>query len=67
MRVLHWYIKTHLEQAYLSRSSKTTEFLPYIDISRNGEVRVLKDVLIPDLEMVKALPDLRKKEEKVIR
>ena len=63
MRVMVWYIKTHLEQAYLTQSSKTTEFLPYIDLStEEGGKKLLKDVLIPDLGMLKALPDRSKKE-----
>lgn len=48
MRVLHWWLKTHLEMAYLSQSSKTEYFLPLIEAS-DGK-HTLKDAVIPKLE-----------------
>jgi len=60
MRVMFWFIKTHLEMAYLMQSDKTTQFLPYIQV---GENKVLKDILVPKLSSVQHLLAL---EEKVI-
>ena len=45
MRVMYWFIKSHLEAAYLLQSSKTAAFLPCI-ASKDGE-KTLKDVIIP--------------------
>ena len=58
MRVMYWFIKSHLEAAYLLQSSKTAAFLPYI-ASKNGE-KTLKDVIIPrmnELQQLTALPE----------
>ena len=64
MRVLFWYIKSHLEHAYLMSSTKTTEFLPHIEIpSLEGQPTKLKDVIIPrmdQLKNIKALPQIEK-------
>lgn len=62
MRVMVWYIKTHLEMAYLLRSSKTTEFLPYINIPTKDGEKVLKDVILPDLQALRALPEYSEQE-----
>ena len=60
LRVMFWYIKTHLEKAYLTQSSKTTEFLPHIVIPKLDD-KTLKDVLVPNLdEQLKALPTMEK-------
>jgi len=45
MRVMYWFIKSHLEAAYLLQSGKTAAFLPYI-ASKDGE-KTLKDVIVP--------------------
>ena len=42
MRVMFWFIKSHLESAYLLQSSKTASFLPYI-ASGDGQ-KTLKDL-----------------------
>jgi hypothetical protein len=58
MRVMYWFIKSHLEAAYLLQSSKTAAFLPYIT-SKEGD-RVLKDVIIPrmsEVQQLSALPE----------
>jgi hypothetical protein len=58
MRVMYWFIKSHLEAAYLLQSSKTAAFLPYI-ASKDGE-KTLKDVIIPrmnELQQLAALPE----------
>jgi len=68
MRVMFWFIKSHLEAAYLLQSSKTAAFLPYI-ASKDGE-KTLKDVLIPRINELHRLDALEskvlKKEGKVI-
>lgn len=67
MRVLFWFLKTHLEAAYLRQSSKTAAFLPYI-MASDGQT-TLKDILIPrlqQLEKFKALPEARIEENKII-
>jgi len=58
MRVMYWFIKSHLEAAYLLQSSKTAAFLPYI--ASNDGVTVLKDVIIPrinEVQQLAALPE----------
>lgn len=60
MRVMFWFIKTHLEMAYLMQSDKTTQFLPYIQVS---ETKLVKDVLVPRISFVK---DLQALEDKTI-
>ena len=58
MRVMYWFIKSHLEAAYLLQSSKTVAFLPYI-ASKDG-AKVLKDVIIPrmnEIQQLTALPE----------
>lgn len=66
MRVMFWFIKTHLEMAYLMGSDKTTQFLPYIQIS---DKKLLKDVIVPKISLVEqlqALEDKTIKEDKVV-
>jgi hypothetical protein len=56
MRVMFWFIKSHLEAAYLLQSSKTAAFLPYI---ASGFGSSLKDLVIPrlnELQHLAALP-----------
>jgi hypothetical protein len=58
MRVMYWFIKSHLEAAYLLQSSKTAAFLPYI-ASKDGR-STLKDVTIPrinEVQQLAALPE----------
>lgn len=65
MRVMYWFIKSHLEAAYLLRSSKTAAFLPYIS-SKDGAT-LLKDILIPRLNEVQQLAALpERKVERII-
>ena len=57
MRVMYWYIKSHLEAAYLLQSSKTAAFLP--DLAGKDEKQTLKDIIIPhlnDIQKIAALP-----------
>jgi hypothetical protein len=56
MRVMYWFIKSHLEAAYLLQSSKIAAFLPYI-ASKDGS-KVLKDVIIPRIDEVQQLSAL---------
>ena len=53
MRVMYWFVKSHLEAAYLLQSSKTAAFLPYI-ASKDG-AKVLKDIIIPRMNKVQQL------------
>jgi hypothetical protein len=53
LRVMYWFIKSHLESAYLLQGSKTAAFLPYI-ASKDG-AKVLKDVIIPRMNEVQQL------------
>ena len=64
MRTLWWYIKGHLEMAYLSQGDKTTQFLPFLQ-SRSGVS--LRDLVIPEIghiDMLKALPKAHETGEK---
>lgn len=61
MRVLFWYLKSHLESAYLLQSSKVTEMLPYIQ-TRSGEL--VKDVAIS--KMIAIPEEIRKEERKLV-
>jgi hypothetical protein len=57
MRVMYWYIKSHLEAAYLLQSSKAAAFLP--DLAGKDENQTLKDIIIPhigDVQKMAALP-----------
>jgi hypothetical protein len=56
MRVMYWFIKSHLEAAYLLQSSKTAAFLPYI-ASEDGQ-KTLKDLIIPRINVVQQLAAL---------
>ena len=56
MRVMYWFIKSHLEAAYLLQSSKTAAFLPYIASSDGA--KVLKDIIIPRMNEVQHLEAL---------
>jgi hypothetical protein len=57
MRVMFWFIKSHLEAAYLLQSSKTVAFLPYI--ATGDDSRTVKD-LIPMLNQLQHLHALPK-------
>lgn len=46
VRVMRWWLKTHLEYHFLSQSSKTAMFLPFIQ-GANG--KTLEKMLIPRL------------------
>lgn len=61
LRVMHWFIKSHLEAAYLWQSSKTAAFLPYI-ASASGE-KTLKDVIIPRISDIQQLDAIEEKPE----
>lgn len=55
LRVMYWFIKTHLEAAYLWHSSKTVAFLPYIATGRELHETLAYKVL-GNLDKVQALP-----------
>jgi hypothetical protein len=59
LRVLYWYLKTHLEFIYLSQSDKTIALLPYME-TQDGHS--LKDALIPFLSHEKILMALPEKQ-----
>jgi hypothetical protein len=66
MRQMHWFIKTHLQAAYVRQTSKAVAFLPYI-ISSDG-TKVLHEIIIPhlaDLEKLRALPEISNVEKEV--
>ena len=56
MRLVFWFIKTHLEAAYLSQSSRTEAFLPYIQSGEGGQN--LAKVVIKNLERIQSMPAL---------
>ena len=59
MRVMYWFIKSHLEAAYLLQSSKAAAFLPYI-ATKDGS-HTIKDLIIPrlgELQRLLALPKI---------
>jgi hypothetical protein len=58
MRIMYWFIKSHLEAAYLLQSSKTVAFLPHI--SSADCQKTLKDLIIPriqEIQQLAALPE----------
>lgn len=59
LRVMYWYIKSHLEAAYLLQSSKTVAFLS--DLKGKDDQQSLKDLIIPhigDIQKMAALPKM---------
>jgi hypothetical protein len=58
MRTMYWYIKSHLEAAYLLQSSKTAAFLP--DLSGKDEKQTLKDIIIPHISDIQKMVSLPK-------
>lgn len=46
LRVLYWWLKTHLEMTWLEQSDKTTMFLPFIESS---EGKTLSQLLVPKI------------------
>lgn len=66
MRALHWFLKTHLEMAYVMKSDKIRAFLSYVKVSEDKE---LGDLVIPrlqSLQELEALPIIEKRDRKVI-
>lgn len=58
MRAMHWFIKTHLEMAYVMQSDKIRAFLSHVKINETQE---LGDLIIPRLEKIQeltALPEI---------
>ncbi len=64
LRVMWWYIKAHLELAYLRQSGKTFEFLPHIQTNTAEGSKSLGEVLVSQVNMldkivqIKALPNM---------
>jgi hypothetical protein len=56
LRVMFWFIKSHLEAAYLMQSEKTVAFLPYITTGEGGETVAKK--IIHNLEKIQGMPAL---------
>jgi hypothetical protein len=66
MRCMFWFMKSHLEMAYLMQSGKTTEFLPWIQVS---EKKTVKDIVVPrlsELQQLAALPEISSNEERKV-
>lgn len=57
MRVMYWYIKSHLEAAYLLQSSKTAAFLP--DLAGKDEKQTLRDIIIPHISDIQKMAALK--------
>ena len=53
IRLLYWYIHYQLAWVYANQSSPVVAFLPHIAV--NGDT-TLKDVIIPQMDNLKALP-----------
>lgn len=49
MRIMHWYIKSLLEIAYLSQSGKTVAFLSYVTVPQLGD-KTIKDIIIANFD-----------------
>ena len=66
MRILHWFIKETLAMSYAMQSQKVVAFLPFIETT---DGQTLKDMIIPRLNLIKALPEITNEEaiEKAIR
>ena len=62
LRVMFWFIKSHLEVAYLLQSPKTAAFLPYVTIGASSHT--LKDNLLSTLNEVKQLAALELKPDR---
>lgn len=58
MRVMFWFIKTHLETAYAMQSGNVVGFLPFL---MGSNQKLLKDYLLPQLNRFIALEDARPK------
>lgn len=58
MRALWWFLKTHLEMAYVMQSEKIRAFLPYIATS---DGKTLADVIMPKLGRISELEALENK------
>jgi hypothetical protein len=56
MRAMWWFIKTHLEMAFVMQSEKTVAFLPWIT-SSDGQ-HTLKDTILSRLSEIQDLPVL---------
>jgi len=54
LRVMYWFIKSHLEAAYLWQSNKTTAFLPYIATGKEIHQTLAKKML-REIEKLPAL------------
>ncbi len=66
MRALHWFLKTHLEMAYVMKSDKIRALLSHIKVSEKED---LGDMVIPRLSQIQdlaALPEMQKSERKLI-
>lgn len=55
MRVLHWFMKSLLEMAYLTGCSKTSLLLPFVT---NQGGQKLYEVMLPKLDMIMDFPQL---------
>jgi hypothetical protein len=60
LRTMYWFIKSHLEAAYLQQSSKTAAFLPYI-LNLEGDKK-LSDLIIPKISRLQDTLALEEKQ-----
>ena len=63
IRLLYWYVHYQLAWVYANQSSPVVAFLPHIAVS--GE-KTLKDVVIPQIENMKALPRTVEEDEVIL-
>lgn len=65
MRTMYWFIKSHLEAAYLQQSSKTATFLPYIMGTESDQT--LGNLIIPRLSHLQNTLALEEKQLEKVR
>lgn len=63
MRTMYWFIKSHLEAAYLQGSSKTAAFLPYITTNQE---QTIGDLVIPRMHQLQEQLALEEKQLKKV-
>lgn len=64
MRVLHWFMKSLLEMAYLTGSSKTSMLLPFVT---NQAGQKLHQALVPKLDLIMDTPALEQMAPESVR
>jgi len=62
IRLLYWYIHYQMAWVYANQSSPVVAFLPHIAVSEHDTV---KDMVIPQISSLKALPDSVKRRDAI--